>query len=227
MWPTRSLACAYPPVALLLLTSLQVAAYVAVGGGDRAAMGMHLGADGTRPEEWFQVVTSLFAHADLGHFASNMLTQVALGVVIEAVHGPMRFVAVYFASGVGGALVYRAHWCIAYAPAPYVYVGASPAVYGLMSAYAAHLLINWAELRLRWAWLAALVLVFATDATVSIVDPQPRVAYAAHLGGAAYGVCIGVLVLRNARVLRCERGMYVAAAGAAIAITLAALLLCA
>lgn len=219
MWPTDGLPLRYAPAALVTLSLLQVLAFATSESKD---LGFH--APTPRP---VNALTSLFAHSDAVHLLANVASQLALGVFVEGMHGARRFLLVYVGSGLVGALVYRGHWCMAEAPRHAYLVGASGAVYGLMGAYASHLLINWAELVLRYAWLAAALLTLGVDIALYVLFPQERVAYSAHVGGGVAGVCLGVLALRNVRVLEWERALGVVAGMALAGVCVAAVGSCA
>lgn len=220
MWPTRGLALSYWPVALLSITALQIVVFATTRPED---LGWHM----TDPIP-VRALTSVLAHLDGPHLAVNLVSQLALGFFVECLHGHLALVLVYFASGVGGALWYRGWWCRFYAPRRIYLVGCSGAVYGLMASYASHLLVNWAEVRFKAWWAAAVALTLLLDVGLYVADgPEPGVAYAAHVGGGAFGLCAGVLFLRNVRVLRCERGLQVGAAVGMVGMAGLALLACA
>ena len=194
--PTRLLPVARWPLVLASISVLQVACFRAL---EPRAAALHLPSEDARWQ--YQCVTALVAHKDARHLAANVVAQLALGVLVEAVHGHGRLAVLYLVTGVGGTLVFR-RWYYAHDyPQPVYYVGCSPAVYGLMAAYSAHLCINWRETMFKGWWLLAVAATAAIDVALFVADPQPHVAYSAHLGGALYGLLAGVLILRNVRVL--------------------------
>ena len=207
----------YWPSALLGVTLLQLFAFYTV---PPTELGFYM----LKPQPT-QVVTSLVAHADVAHLISNVVAQLALGVFVECLHGHLRFLVVYVGSGVGGALWYRGTWCAGVSdesPGRNVYlVGASGAIYGLMGAYAGHMLINWSELRLKCVWFCGATLTVVLDVGMYLMAPVAHVAYAAHVGGALAGMCLGVLVLKNVRVLEHEVALRVGAAIALLLLSLA------
>lgn len=212
MWPTRGLPLLHPPAALLLITLLQAACYVAVE--DPRVLGLRVPSEAKWPA---QTLTSLLAHAGPLHLAGNAASQLALGALVEGLHGSARFAVVYAAGGALGAACFRVAREAEMADGGeagggYVLVGASPAVYALLGAHAAHVALNWAEVPLRRLWLAAVALTAAVDVALYVVAPLPNVAYSSHAGGAAFGVAIGVVALRNVRVLAWERALRRAAA---------------
>jgi membrane associated rhomboid family serine protease len=58
-------------------------------------------ADST-PDQWYRFIIPIFYHAGLIHLAFNMFMQVTLGGDMEREIGMMRFIIVYFCSGIFG-----------------------------------------------------------------------------------------------------------------------------
>ncbi|TMC66290.1 MAG: rhomboid family intramembrane serine protease [Chloroflexota bacterium] len=77
------------------------------------------------------LITSMFLHANLLHVAGNMLFLWIFGNNVEDKLGELRFLTVYFASGIGGSLLQ-----IFITPNSTVpMLGASGAISGLLAAY--------------------------------------------------------------------------------------------
>ena len=77
------------------------------------------------------LITSMFLHANLLHVAGNMLFLWIFGNNVEDKLGELRFLTVYFASGIGGSLLQ-----IFITPDSTVpMLGASGAISGLLAAY--------------------------------------------------------------------------------------------
>jgi membrane associated rhomboid family serine protease len=60
------------------------------------------GPKGSTPNQWYRFIIPMFYHAGLVHLAFNMFIQVWLGGDIEREIGPIRFMIVYFCSGIFG-----------------------------------------------------------------------------------------------------------------------------
>lgn len=204
MWPTTHLALRYAPLVLATTTMLQVLSFLVV------ADTQSLGFDMLDPQP-LHALTSLFAHASVAHLASNLVLQTLLGPFVECLHGHGPFFLVYFGAGLLAAASYRVYWRAFVDPRPTYLIGSSGAVYGLMGAYASHLLLNWSELPSRFFWLSVLLLTLVVDVGVFLIQPTSDVAYSAHVGGGVAGLCIGLLVLRNVRPLRWEQALRVLA----------------
>jgi membrane associated rhomboid family serine protease len=130
----------------------------------------------------WQLVTSMFSHVEPWHLAVNMFALWFLGPQLELAIGRVRFLALYFVSGLGGsALVFLA------AAEHSRTVGASGAIFGLMGA----LLVIALRVRgnvqdiLMWIGLNFLVTVIWSS----------FISWQGHLGGFVSGVALmGVLV---------------------------------
>ncbi|MCB9581733.1 MAG: rhomboid family intramembrane serine protease [Polyangiaceae bacterium] len=131
-----------------------------------------------------RLVTSMFLHLNPLHLLMNMAALVTIGPALEERYGRLRFVILYFASGVVGSLASVA-WHHLNAPA--VSAGASGALCGIIAAGAVAAHFAGAEGRstrnslVGWllATLAFGVLIHADNA--------------AHLGGMAAGALGGML----------------------------------
>lgn len=143
--------------------------------------------------EWWRCVTALFLHAGFAHVTFNALALYSLAPFVERSLGSVRFLIVYFGSGVGGLTV------IAWATALFGFddrlvVGASGAIMGLVGATGAILAhaarsegSPVARERLRTVGtIIGLQIVF------DILVPQTSAT--AHLIGAALGFAIGWVV---------------------------------
>jgi rhomboid protease GluP len=192
---TRDMPIKYWPFVLLSISSIQVISFFTINIRD-LALYLHGGTTNWQ----IQTVSALGAHKDASHLFSNIASQLLLGVLVEAVHGHTRFLLLYMVTGIGGTLVFRWWYYRTRYPNPVYYVGCSPAVYGIMAAYLAHLLINWKETRYKLAWMFAVIVTLSLEIALYIFDPQPMIAYSSHVGGAVYGILLGIAILRNVRV---------------------------
>lgn len=103
-----------------------------------------------------------------------MLLQVILGILLEIVHNWKRISIIYWASVLGGSL-----FTTVLSPKVYV-VGASAAVYGLLSSHLSTIILNWDQMdrkRCRLFWLILyIVLNFALQLVAeSNVRPKYRI----------------------------------------------------
>ena len=134
-------------------------------------------------EPW-TMITYMFVHAGFGHIFFNMLSLWFFGPRLEQMMGGPNFIALYFVSGIFGALLSL----IMSVNSPIPIVGASGAVYGVMLGYARF----WPRDRIMiWGVfpLEARVMVIAMTALslfgggMGGLTRGDNVAHFAHLGG--------------------------------------------
>ena len=147
---------------------------------------------------WVTIFSSMFIHGGLLHLASNMLFLWVFGNSMENHLGPVRFVLLYFATGVAATLAHMATDLQSQAPL----IGASGAISGVLGAYLltfpfnriraliVMFIITVIELSAMWllgAWfLWQLVQGLTSLGLSSAVD----VAFFAHVGGFAAGMLL-------------------------------------
>ncbi|MCK7487606.1 MAG: rhomboid family intramembrane serine protease [Bacillus subtilis] len=79
--------------------------------------------------EYWRLITSMFLHGGLLHIVSNLFVLYILGTALERTVGPLRYLALYTLSGLGGGLA------VLYLGAQNtVTIGASGAIYGIIGA---------------------------------------------------------------------------------------------
>lgn len=134
----------------------------------------------------WQVVTSVFAHAEFWHIASNMLALYFLGPLLESAVGRARFLAIYLVSGItGSALV------MAFSSPHTQTLGASGAIFGVIGALFVIALKLRVNLQLVGTWLV-LGLLF------TFVGPRD-VSWQGHLGGLVGGALLAAIVVFTPR----------------------------
>ncbi|MDG3006911.1 rhomboid family intramembrane serine protease [Paludisphaera mucosa] len=166
-----------------------------------------------RGEPW-RLPASVFLHGGLFHLAMNMWCLMNVGPLVERLYGNVRFAAVYLAAGVGGAVASMA------VPPARVSVGASGAIFGVLGALLAFLLVRrravpptvLASLRSSGLSFVAFNTVFGAVAT--------GIDQAAHLGGLATGFLAG-LVLAPAWPRKADAGGLARSAALAALVTVA------
>jgi membrane associated rhomboid family serine protease len=141
---------------------------------------------------WLAGITSLFLHANLLHLGSNMLFLWIFGNNIEDHVGAVRHLLFYLTAGIVALIAHIALQPDSAVPV----IGASGAVAGVMGAY-----FVW----FPRAPVATILLIFLRELPASVVlgiwfvsqfftGADSGVAWAAHVGGFAFGAAAGLLV---------------------------------
>jgi len=195
--PTRH-ATRFPLVTVALVV-VNVLAFIWELGVDEAAIVAFavVPSNLIRGEGWLTPLTSMFLHSGLMHIAGNMLFLCVFAPAIEDAMGRGRFLSFYLMGGLAAAAAQ-----VAAAPASTVpMVGASGAIAAVMGAF----LVTYPGERIRVLWFFG---VFAKVSEVpafllvgvwlltqmmnqvgAVVDADAGgVAYAAHVGGAVFGM---------------------------------------
>lgn len=140
--------------------------------------------------EYLRLVTSIFLHASVSHLFSNLLVQVLMGNAVERNLGHIRYLILFLLSGIGGNLVSvlydRAQGVNVYS------VGASGSVFGVMGALIVLIVKGRKKLRTGSSLMARAA--FAVFYAVYAGFKTPYTDNAAHLGGLAFGVLLGVIL---------------------------------
>ena len=139
--------------------------------------------------EYWRLFTSMFMHFSLQHLASNMISLIAMGMIVERALGHVKYLITYLISGLAAGLVscfyHRAVQTAA------VSAGASGAIFGLTGAIAALAIFDRAGqygIDKRRVPMAVLLSV--------LVGIESSVDTAAHIGGLAAGFLISFLILK-------------------------------
>ena len=159
--------------------------------GDRLYIAGRCGTDLVLVQkEYWRLLTSVFLHSGLYHLGSNLIAQVFLGNAVERNLGHIKYLILYIVSGVGGNIISvlydRAQGVNTY------FVGASGAVFGVMGALIVLIIKGRKKLRTGSSMLVRAG--FAVFYAVYAGFRTPYTDNAAHLGGLAFGIALGVLL---------------------------------
>jgi membrane associated rhomboid family serine protease len=135
--------------------------------------------------DWWRLITAAFLHGGVLHIAFNMLALWWLGAPVERALGSVRYLGVYFASGLAGsagALI---------ADPRGITVGASGAIFGLLGA---GLILEWrATGSLAGNYLTLIIINLAIS-----FAPGLNISYGGHIGGLIGGIaCTAIIVARG------------------------------
>jgi rhomboid protease GluP len=138
--------------------------------------------------EYWRLAASVFLHGGLLHLAVNMWCLANIGPLVERLYGNLGYAAVYLAAGVGGAVASMA------TPPDRVSVGASGAIFGVIGALLAFLVLRRRSVpssvlgKLRSSAVSFVVFNTLFGAVVPMIDQS------AHMGGLATGFLVGLIL---------------------------------
>ena len=135
--------------------------------------------------EWWRLVSAIFLHGGVLHLLLNAWALYQLGGLFEAWMGSGRMALVWFVTGIAGSLASL------FFLRGGLSVGASGAIFGILGALVGVLLRRRDRLRPQAKQLLMQLLMWA-GINVFLGFSTPNIDNAAHLGGAAAGLCLGL-----------------------------------
>ena len=152
------------------------------------------------PNQWFRFITPMFLHAGIIHIGMNMIMQMTMGREMEIQIGSIRFVLVYFSSGIFGFVLGGN-----FAAEGIATTGASGALFGIMGLYLLDLFYTWRErknpVRDLMFSLLDIVIAFVVGLLPGVVDNF------SHMGGLLMGLALGISILHSPNALRQRIGV--------------------
>ncbi|KAA8912831.1 hypothetical protein FN846DRAFT_931639 [Sphaerosporella brunnea] len=149
---------------------------------------------GSTPNQWYRFILPIFYHAGLIHLGFNMFMQITLGGDMERTVGTLRFIIVYFCSGIFG-FVLGGNLGAAGQPS----VGASGSLFGIFSLVLLDLFYTWKERSSPMRDFIFLTL----DVVISFVlGLLPAIDNFAHIGGFLCGIVLGLVLMHSPNQLR-------------------------
>ena len=141
--------------------------------------------------QWWRFLTPMFLHAGLMHLLFNMFSLYLFGPELERLAGKVRFLTIYFMSGLFGTVA-----TFLLQESTYTHVGASGAIYGLLGAFGA--LVYYARNALPQLRQIIMPMII-----ISIVMTflTPNINITAHLTGLAVGFLIGLSYFHPKRII--------------------------
>ena len=189
------------PVMTLILVLINVAVYLYVESSGSSydteymiQMGAVYDPLVLQDHEFFRLITHFFLHFGFDHLFNNMISLLILGYSLEQVTGRVRFLILYFLSGIlagVASIVYNI-----YGGQETVSCGASGAIYGLMGALLVLLIVG------NRGRLSSEVPRYLLYIGISIYSgmQDPTIDNAAHVGGFVAGVLICLVTTRFIRM---------------------------
>jgi membrane associated rhomboid family serine protease len=140
----------------------------------------------------WRLITCAFLHSTDGwqHIVFNMLVLWWAGSEVESIYGAREFTAIYLTAAVASSAVYVAAQCLTLPPEFRVpALGASGAIMAIFTIYALHYPTRTIYFFgiIPMPMMLLLILYIANDAFGFFGGSREPVAFAAHLGGAAFG----------------------------------------
>ena len=135
--------------------------------------------------EWWRLLSCTLLHASIWHILFNMYALLVLGSQLERILGPIRFAAIYAVAALGGSVA--SYW---FAPVDSLSVGASGAVFGLMTGL---IVLG----KRRNADVSQIIFWFGINIVFSFL--ASGIDWRAHLGGAAFGAAVTAIVVPRDR----------------------------
>lgn len=136
---------------------------------------------------YYQLITSMFLHADISHLFNNMIMLYFLGKIVEQKLGHVPYAVLYFLSGIAGDLV-----SIGYAmlqERELLSMGASGAVFGVEGAFLLLVILGW----FRAGSIPVRRIIFAILFSLYCGFTSLRVDNAAHVGGILMGFALAAI----------------------------------
>jgi membrane associated rhomboid family serine protease len=149
----------------------------------------------------WQLLTSMFTHVTITHIGFNMLALWVLGPQLELAVGRLRFLAIYFLSGLAGSAA-----VVWFSPVHGSTLGASGAIFGVMGALLVIAIKVHGDVRGLATWIGVNLVITAL---------VPGISWQGHLGGLIGGALLGAVV---AYAPRRNRAAWQAAGAAAVAV---------
>lgn len=179
-------------IALIIVNALVFCAMLLFGAGlwhssngIQFAWGANFG-PATKDGQWWRLATAMFLHFGILHLGMNMLSLLDGGRLVERMYGPLRFLLIYFVSGLTGnllSLIVQGDRAVS--------GGASGAIFGV---YGALLVYLWRQrhtvergefLRLFWGALIFAGITIVLGLNITGIDNG------AHIGGFVAGMLSG------------------------------------
>ncbi len=143
--------------------------------------------------EYWRLSTAMFLHAGIPHFAFNCLALFIFGPQVEHYYGRFRFAVIYLLSGLSSSVASYLLNSIT------IGVGASGAIFGVIGALAAFLLVQRRVLgEMSRATLYGLALMTAINLAYGLATPG--IDNWAHIGGLAAGFLLGLVLAPKLRL---------------------------
>lgn len=147
----------------------------------------------TQEQEYYRIITCLFLHFGIPHLLNNMVMLGAVGWNLEMEIGKIRFLLIYFGSGILGNIL--SLWHDIQTDTNVVSAGASGAIFGLMGALLYVVIAN----RGRLGRLSGRGMLIMVALSLYFGFTSSGVDNLAHVGGLVCGFIMAAVLYRKKR----------------------------
>jgi membrane associated rhomboid family serine protease len=147
--------------------------------------GIHL--VGVAEGQWYRMITAMFLHGSIVHLGFNMFMLYWIGTPVERAVGHLRFLLIYFVSGLCGSA-----GALALTDQNALTVGASGAIFGILGAALVY------ERQRTFVLGGSALSIIVINLVLSFV--VPNISIGGHLGGLVGGAACGLALSRMGRV---------------------------
>ena len=149
----------------------------------------------------YTLFTSMFVHSGIQHIFGNMLVFFFMGAAFEKRVGWKKFLIIYFATGICGALAHSVVDLESSVPL----VGASGAIFGIMGAFAysypRDVIVMPVPIGItiimRIKVIYATIIFAAFETIIVALSVNDNTAHFAHIGGLISGAVLAALLIKN------------------------------
>lgn len=132
--------------------------------------------------QYYRLITCMFLHGGILHIALNMYSLYAIGPLVERIYGKVKFLMIYFVSGITASLM-------SYIMSPGISIGASGAIFGLLGACLV-LAVKMKKI-IGKSFLSNILSVIAINLVIGF--GIPNIDNFAHIGGLLGGIVSSVV----------------------------------
>jgi membrane associated rhomboid family serine protease len=136
--------------------------------------------------EYWRLLTSVFLHGGLFHIMYNMFALVFLGIFIEGKIGSWKYLILYLLTGISASIA--STW---WHNPPAVSVGASGAIFGLLGAFIALMLVKKYDKSFNKFFLIGTLIYAGINLLIGLTGGIDN---AAHIGGLLSGFVLGLII---------------------------------
>lgn len=141
--------------------------------------------------EFYRLFTSMFMHSGISHLVNNMIVLYFIGGSLERCVGWIKYIIIYFASGLLGGLISQLYYLAM--SENVICVGASGAIFGAVGAMLTVVVVN----RGRVENFTLPRLIIYVVLSIYLGFTAEGVSLSAHLGGLATGFFTALLLYRK------------------------------